>query len=825
MGSSESDESPKSSNSDSSADPSESYLDIDYLIDGLFPYDEPYENQYIGIKNAIKTFRKGGCHVLEGPCGTGKTLISVVAALSAIRDPQTNFERALVITSVKQQQQAFESDIREINEAIVDRYGHARNAPAHFTPATALTIVGKADLCPYVDSSSIGPQEISHKCPTLISNTYDRAYKESLSGEGSLIDGARKLVESAESRLEDAELQKQITSDDIQYSTIEDAHFGPRPVSSNGDTICPYFAQKIVDDELGNQTINYSGNVLDATTLRQKAAKLGTCPYTAMKDGIESAEIVIGNYAHVFHRGTVEAVTKSIVNGNTLLIVDESHMLVEKVRDYLSISLSRGELESVKEEIDSVVHYWETGNGELQNAITDELSRYGTSLSEIKQFRDFSTEFEQMIDRVTNAYLEKEEQKGTPSRYDTIPFRDPEEIQADQLEIWLEHINYSEEFLIDSLYRGKGIGSAMQAIASEVDSVDNRPVYAAEKLGQLVTKKIYADRVDYFFELSLSPKTDSSGKWSYNRNTSYRGNYSVSLRLQNCIPASDLQRTLSQFGGSLLMSATISPVDVYMETVGVDELDVPTGSDVFKLNFPEENRGSYVVGLPEYTSKKRGAIPKQTAGNPVKDTNFNVVRQSYVDVILDVVGNVEGNTMICMPSYPEAKWIGEVLDAEFDRPTYIDQSSTNDETIELKEQFEKENKAILTTSLRGTLTEGVDYSGDRLSNVIICGVPLTNPYSDHSLAIQTAYAVRFGRANAFDYSFSVPAIYKTRQAIGRVIRNSEDVGTRILVDERYRADGGRKSVRDLLSDQEQSEFISVKPDLIGKVVTAFWSSK
>ena len=814
MGTTGSDESDNSTDSHPPSESAEGFLDIDYLIDGLFPYNEPYKNQYIGIKNAINTFREGGCHVMEGPCGTGKTLISAVAALSVIRDPQTDFKRALVVTSVKQQQSAFESDLQGINKAIIDRYGHARQAPAHFTPATALTIVGRSDLCPYVDSSSIGPQEISHKCPTLMSNTYDRACKESLSGEGSLLDGARRIVESAESRLEDTNLQERISPDKVQYSSIEDAHFGPRPISSNDESVCPYFAQKIVDDELANQTINYSGNVLDATTLRQKAAQLGTCPYTAMKDGIESAEIVIGNYAHVFHRGTVEAVTQSIINGHTLLIVDESHMLVEKVRDYLSISLSRAELASVKEEIDSVIHHWETGNGELQNAITDELSRYSTSLSGIKQFREFSTELEKMIDRVTNVYLEQEEQSGSPSRSDSIPFRDPEEIQVDQLEIWLDHINYSEEFLLDSVYRGKGIGSALQAIASEVESVDNKPVYAAEKLGQLVTKKIYADRVDYFFELSLEGKVDSNGRWKYNKNAPYRGNYSVSLCLNNCIPASDLQRILSKFGGGLLMSATISPVDVYMETVGVDELERPTNSDVFELDFPEENRGSYVVELPEYTSKNRG-----------NGTDFNVVRQAYVDVIVDVISNAEGNTLICMPSYTEAKWIGEIVDGKFDKSVYIDQSSTNDETIAMKQQFEKEDAAILTTSLRGTLTEGVDYSGDRLSNVIICGVPLTNPYTDHSLAIQTAYAVRFGRSNAFDYSFSVPAIYKTRQAIGRVIRNSSDVGTRMLLDERYADEDGRKSVRGLLSDQEQSEFVTVDRDLVGKVIRAFWSNE
>jgi DNA excision repair protein ERCC-2 len=101
-------------------------FDLENIIDNLFPYDSIYPNQEKGIENTLDTIRDNGFHLIEGACGTGKTLIALVSALGVIRDPNTNYQRALVVTSVKQQQTAFEEDIGKINEAIIERWGHKK---------------------------------------------------------------------------------------------------------------------------------------------------------------------------------------------------------------------------------------------------------------------------------------------------------------------------------------------------------------------------------------------------------------------------------------------------------------------------------------------------------------------------------------------------------------------------------------------------------------------------------------------------------------------------------------------------------------------------
>jgi DNA excision repair protein ERCC-2 len=113
--------------------------------------------------------------------------------------------------------------------------------------------------------------------------------------------------------------------------------------------------------------------------------------------------------------------------------------------------------------------------------------------------------------------------------------------------------------------------------------------------------------------------------------------------------------------------------------------------------------------------------------------------------------------------------------------------------------------------MRGTLTEGVDYRGDRLAAAVVCGVPIVDTSSPRTRAVRTAYDRRFG--DGFRYALAVPAVRKARQAVGRVIRGPEEVGVRVLLDERYARDSW-DSVRDLLGP-DRAEFQPVSPDMLG----------
>ncbi len=154
-----------------------------------------------------------------------------------------------------------------------------------------------------------------------------------------------------------------------------------------------------------------------------------------------------------------------------------------------------------------------------------------------------------------------------------------------------------------------------------------------------------------------------------------------------------------------------------------------------------------------------------------------------------------------------------------DKPVLLDESSADEATEDLKDEFFGGEEKVLVTSLRGTLTEGVDYRGDRLRAAVVCGVPIINTASPRTRAVRTAYERKFG--DGFTYALTVPAVRKARQALGRVIRGSDERGIRVLVDSRYARDSW-DSVREFFPETEREEFQPVSPDMLSFGLDRFW---
>ncbi|MFC6772410.1 ATP-dependent DNA helicase, partial [Halorubrum pallidum] len=129
----------------------------------IFGHPEPYPEQADGIDAAIDAASDGGFLALEGACGTGKTMLALTAGLDRVRDPDSAFERVLVLTSVKQQLRQFETDLEAVNE----------NLPDGYDPVSGLTLVGKADVCPYArqNRAGIDRETVYERCEGLRERT------------------------------------------------------------------------------------------------------------------------------------------------------------------------------------------------------------------------------------------------------------------------------------------------------------------------------------------------------------------------------------------------------------------------------------------------------------------------------------------------------------------------------------------------------------------------------------------------------------------------------------------------------------------------------
>jgi len=822
----------------------------------VFGHDDPYDEQVDGIETAIETGRDGGFAVVEGACGTGKTMLALTAGIELVRDPDSDYERVLVLTSVKQQLRQFEEDLRTINA----------NLPDGYDPVTGLTLVGKADVCPYnrENAGDIDDGNVYERCESLREDT------RAITGEGGSTT-ARNLVSRARSQ-QTGLADSGAAGGGATYLETggEPTPYPPEMPEYDDVEYCPFYAQfldDLPDDGEPVEAVPFdfdSMGLVDPEELVALSVEHGTCPHSMMGAVLGHAEVVVGNYYHAFDPVTTAGFTGALLDDATFVVCDEAHMLEPRVRDLVSDAVGDTTLRDAESELSRVIQPLEFEGRESHTTadadlVRGELEDADVSLSELEATREFLRDLREEVDRRVTAHLEREH-GGWKSRLadlpdDEIPLRDPTEPQPDEITEWAESEGYHDGVWA----RAEAVGSVAARILNEAE--EDEKERAAPAAGRVLGEWYRNDHERYFREIELERTWNDAEP-----DTSWRRAYNARLAMQNCVPSDAIGEQLAEFGGGVLMSATLEPLDVFEEVTGLNHLagEAPSASEdassaeqssadhssglrggeaasngtakpspgpreggdeprasgedrpiverTYGLNFPEENRESFAVDAPKFTYDNRG---------PTDDGN--ATRQAYADALRDVARS-PGNVLVGMPNYAEAEWAAERLrgNSAVDKPVLLDESSDDDATEDLKAEFFGGAPKVLVTSLRGTLTEGVDYQGDRLRAAVVCGVPIINTASPRTKAVRTAYDRAFGEG--FEYALTVPAARKARQALGRVIRGPEEVGVRVLVDSRYARESW-DSVRKYLPETEREEFQPVSPDMLSLGLERFWDGR
>ena len=775
----------------------------------VFGHEEPYDDQAEGIETAIGTARESGFTVLEGACGTGKTMLALAAGVHLVRNPGSRFERVFVLTSVKQQLRQFEEDLRTINA----------NLPEGWDPVSGLTLVGKADVCPYnrEGAGGIDDANVYDRCESLRERT--RGLTEDTTA-GALAQEARsQQIGLADSGAESGGATYLASAGGQSPYPREMPEYGPRDVE-----FCPFYAgflDDLPEDGSPAEAVPFDHTALglvEPEDLVRLSVEAGSCPHSVMGALLPRVEVVVGNYYHAFDPRTVESFTGALLDEGTFVVCDEAHMLEPRVRDLVSGGVSDTALRDAAGEIAQVVQPLtfteETGQrtGPVEE-IRAELADASVGVEELQRTREFLIDLREYLDDRVVEHLEAEHRGWRESMPDLpdaeIPLRDPEEPAVDDLTEWAERAGWED----GDWARAEAVGATVAGVLDRVDETgDGEDEEAGEArrmapgVGRTLAAWNRADRTEFFREIELERSWNEAAP-----RDSWRRAYNARFALHNCVPGDVIGERLGAFGGGVLMSATLEPMDVFRAVTGLDALaddGRPVVERVYGLDFPEENRASFAVKVPKFTYGNRGD-PDES----------NRVREAHARAMRQVAGG-PGNVLVGMPSYAEAEWAADVLRdaADVGKPVLLDESSADDTTEALKAEFFDGPAKVLVTSLRGTLTEGVDYRGDRLGAAVVCGVPIVNTASPRTRAVRTAYDRRFGEG--FRTALLTPAVRKARQAVGRVIRGPDEVGVRVLLDERYATDSW-DSVRDLLGP-DREEFRPVGPEMLSVALERFY---
>jgi len=771
----------------------------------VFGHDEPYPEQADGIETAVETAEEGGFAVIEGACGTGKTMLALTAGIDRVRDPDSPFERVLVLTSVKQQLRQFEADLRTINDSL----------PEEWRPVSGLTLVGKADVCPYSRENRAGIDDstVYDRCEGLRERT------RNLVGEGgaTTADALAGRARRAQTDLLDSG-SSEGASDAYLTTADEPTPYLPETAEYDDVEYCPFYAEFLAglpEDGDPVEAVPFSFDdrgLLAPEDLVGLAAGHGVCPHSAMGAILPHVEVVIGNYYHAFDPTTAATFTGPLLDESTFVVCDEAHMLEPRVRDLVSDGVADATLRDAETELTRVIQPLEFDDDEraveAAELVRAELADTEVTLDELKAVRSLLRDLREELDRRVTAHLDR----TTPDWRadltwlddDEIPLRDPEEPGPDEISEWAEAAGHAAAWT-----RAEAVGSLVGVILDGLEEEDKNR--AAPGVGRTLAAWDRTDHESFFREIELTRTWDETEPPD-----SWRRAYTARLALHNCVPGDAIAERLGAFGGGVLMSATLEPLSVFRAVTGLDRLAEdgrPIAERTYGLDFPESRRASFAVDAPKFTHENRGPTPEDGRVG-------NEVRAAYVDAV-ETVALSQGNVLVGMPNYREAAWMASVLEGRLDETVLLDESSDDDATESLKRDFFAGEDKVLVTSLRGTLTEGVDYRGDRLAAAVVCGVPLVNTASPKTKAVRTAYDRRFG--DGFETALLVPAVRKARQAVGRVIRGPDERGVRAFVDSRYARDRW-DGVRTYLPETERAEFQPVSPDMLSLGLERFWSN-
>ncbi len=233
-----------------------------------------------------------------------------------------------------------------------------------------------------------------------------------------------------------------------------------------------------------------------------------------------------------------------------------------------------------------------------------------------------------------------------------------------------------------------------------------------------------------------------------------------------CLDASSfIAKTMRKVKGTVLFSATLQPIDYYIDTLGGEKSGDPRL--ILPSPFPIDNLKILVAPKVSIKYKNR--------------------ESSYAEVgeyIKSFIKNKVGNYFIYSPSYEYLDRLLQTLELE-DVDYFVQSKDMSEEEREeflLNFKHSPDRTTLGFLVIGGAFSEGIDLVSDRLIGAVIIGIgmPRINFESD-----KIAEYYKNQELPGHDYAYLNPGMNKIMQAVGRVIRSEEDKGAVLLIDERY----------------------------------------
>ena len=471
------------------------------------------------------------------------------------------------------------------------------------------------------------------------------------------------------------------------------------------------------------------------------------CPWRVARETASKADIIVGDYNHLFHDDVREASLKAmgIELENTIVIVDEAHNLPERIRMGMTRVFTPNIVSNsqfqVEEMYGSLLEKGQPGIAE------EAIDLFEWTNDVLKALRKRTSEM------FKNLHDELEGEKEIKVEVATI--LDLLRASISDAEGRIGQLKLDESNSKAIIGEQKGLEILRDVLLSVQVDMD-----AGEEEGELEAHRL-ADLISTLLRFGDSPgivlSFDSQGR--HGRITSHLLD-----------PGLVSGPIFSAVSCGILMSGTLYPPQMY-----ADLLDIPI------------TRRSATEYISPFAGKRRPVLVARDVTTRFTDRGEeNTLRmRSHIQSLIDAS---PGHIAVFCPSYALLNEF--VTDAPLSGARKIvetsDWSKSDVDGIlnRLSDLRDAGQKALLAGVFGGRLSEGIDYHDGLLDSVICIGIP-NPPPSVKQDALQGYFESRFGKDASWRYAVTQPAINSVLQAMGRPIRSVADRAVVLLLDRRH----------------------------------------
>jgi DNA excision repair protein ERCC-2 len=330
--------------------------------------------------------------------------------------------------------------------------------------------------------------------------------------------------------------------------------------------------------------------------------------------------------------------------------------------------------------------------------------------------------------------------------------------RSKESEDWFDPALFSRIILKESFF------TSIDEVASELLSVAEALAEKKQKSGDYRIGGL--ELLSLFFE-----KISRSLKHSSYLTIYRKEGEKIVLHVRNIDPAPALSEIARYHYATIMVSGTLTPLESYRQLY-LRELDTKSISLLSLSNaFPKENRK--LLGCEDITTAYKMRQEK---------SNTTLIEEYIVQF-----SSLPGNLAVYFPSYLLLETFAQATESRIEhKEVFIEPRDASEASI-LHATFTglpmKNREGILFAVCGGKFSEGLDYRGDMLSGAMVVGLPLA-PYNNVRRMIMDYYKKRYGNAGEF-LSYTLPALNKGLQSLGRVLRTPEDSGVLVFADKRF----------------------------------------